>query len=363
MPGKLKSIAILAVLLLAATPPLAAADDTIPSNKAQVSSWFQSSVKAASARKGTLDPDLAAAEEKMKVIKVRKDGGGEFNTIMAAINSIPAGNKERVVISIGGGVYQEKIMIPRTKPFITFYGAPNAMPTLVYGGTAAQYGTVNSASVIVESDYFMATNIVFKNSAPLPNGKTGQQALALRITGDKAAFYHCRFIGFQDTLCDDKGKHFFMDSYIEGTVDFIFGSAKSIYLNTDLYVLNSGGFTMLTAHARSSPSEDTGFSFAHCSISGTATDAVLGRAWMPSPRVVFSYTQMSNVVSAGGWSNNFHPERNKTVFFGEYMNTGPGANRAKRVTFSKELSSAEVQPFLKLAFIEADKWLLPPPHV
>ncbi|KAK3005114.1 hypothetical protein RJ639_016531 [Escallonia herrerae] len=38
-------------------------------------------------------------------------------------------------------------------------------------------------------------------------------------------------IGFQDTVCDDKGRRFCKDCYIEGTVDFIFGNAKSISVN------------------------------------------------------------------------------------------------------------------------------------
>ena len=54
--------------------------------------------------------------------------------------------------------------------------------------------------------------------------------MALRVSGDKATFYNCKLIGFQDTLCDDRGRHFFHRCYIEGTVDFIFGSGKSLYL-------------------------------------------------------------------------------------------------------------------------------------
>lgn len=65
----------------------------------------------------------------------------------------------------------------------------------------------------------------------MPDGKiVGAQAVALRASGDKQAFYNCRLLGYQDTLCDDRGNHFFKNCYIEGTVDFIFGSGKSIYL-------------------------------------------------------------------------------------------------------------------------------------
>lgn len=69
-----------------------------------------------------------------------------------------------------------------------------------------------------------------QNSSPKPDPKKSDgQAVAMRISGDKAAFHNCKFIGFQDTLCDDQGRHLFENCYIEGTVDFIFGNGKSIY--------------------------------------------------------------------------------------------------------------------------------------
>lgn len=60
-------------------------------------------------------------------------------------------------------------------------------------------------------------------------GVVGAQAVAMRISGDKAAFYNCKFFGYQDTLCDDTGRHLFKDCLIRGTVDFIFGNGRSIY--------------------------------------------------------------------------------------------------------------------------------------
>lgn len=60
-------------------------------------------------------------------------------------------------------------------------------------------------------------------------GVVGAQAVAMRISGDKAAFYNCKFFGYQDTLCDDRGRHLFKDCLIRGTVDFIFGNGRSIY--------------------------------------------------------------------------------------------------------------------------------------
>ncbi|GAV73395.1 Pectinesterase domain-containing protein [Cephalotus follicularis] len=238
------------------------------------------------------------------------------------------------------------------------------MPTLVYSGTAAQFGTVDSATVVVEAEYFMAANIIFKNSAPKPDGKTpGAQAVALRVSGDKNAFYNCRLLGFQDTLCDDKGRHFFKDCYIEGTVDFIFGSGKSLYLNTELHVIADPGLSFITAQAREYETEDNGYSFVHCKVTGIGTGTYLGRAWKSRPKVVFAYSTMDSVVNPLGWSVNLQPAREKTVFYGELKNSGPGANPAGRASFTKQLSEAEAQPFISLGFIAGSSWILPPPKV
>lgn len=59
-------------------------------------------------------------------------------------------------------------------------------------------------------------------------GKTGK-GVALRVSGDKAAFYNCRILSYQDTLLDDAGRHFYQNCFIQGGVDFIFGNAASLY--------------------------------------------------------------------------------------------------------------------------------------
>lgn len=54
-------------------------------------------------------------------------------------------------------------------------------------------------------------------------------AVAAMIAGDKSIFYKCEFLGFQDTLWDVEGRHYFKLCTIEGAVDFIFGNGQSIY--------------------------------------------------------------------------------------------------------------------------------------
>ncbi|XVF35187.1 hypothetical protein REPUB_Repub18cG0123700 [Reevesia pubescens] len=324
--------------------------------KANIANGFNSAV---------LDEFLVKAEEGgVKVIKVEKNGSGDFETVTAAMNSIPLDNMQRVVVWIGGGEYFEKITITRTKNFVTFYGDPMDMPKIVFNGTAAEFGTVKSATVAVESDYFMAVNIAFVNSAPMPDGqKVGAQAVAMRISGDKAAFHNCKFIGFQDTLCDDKGMHFFKDCYIEGTVDFIFGNGKSLYLNTTIRSL-AKNVGVITAQAREDAGDDSGFTFLYCNITGAGnSNTYLGRAWKLRPRVIFAFTYMGTIINTEGWSTDKHPERKQTVYYGEYKCMGPGASSSGRVGFAKVLTEIEAKPFMSMTYINGSNWLLPPPNV
>jgi pectinesterase len=65
----------------------------------------------------------------------------------------------------------------------------------------------------------------------------GDQAVALRISGDRSSFYGCRFLGYQDTVLDESGRHYFKNCFIEGAADFICGDGQSLYevnsLNTN----------------------------------------------------------------------------------------------------------------------------------
>ncbi|CAK7336896.1 unnamed protein product [Dovyalis caffra] len=354
---------IAAAILLLVSATLGSNDRSpIPGDPSSLNSWFQANVKPYAKREGTLDPSLETAEAKPRTIKVRKDGNGDFKTLTDAVKSIPLGNTQRVIVDIGAGVYNEKIQIEKQKPFVTFKGSASSTPTLTFAGTARVFGTVYSATLQVDSDYFVASNIIIKNSAPRPSGKLKEeQAVALRIGGDKAAFYNCRLIGFQDTLCDDKGRHFFKNCYIEGTVDFIFGSGRSLYLGTEINVLADQGLAVITAQARYRE-DDSGFSFVHCKVNGIGKGAFLGRAWTERPRVVFAFTTMSSVVNPAGWSDNLHPERDRMVSFGEYKCKGPGSNPSSRVKFSKQLTPQQANAFISLAYIEGSKWLLPPPN-
>uniref|UniRef100_J3NE79 Pectinesterase n=1 Tax=Oryza brachyantha TaxID=4533 RepID=J3NE79_ORYBR len=302
-----------------------------------------------------LDAELSAAEGGA--------GGdeGRFKTVGDAVRAVPEKNKKRVILDIRPGTYKEKVLIPYTKPFITFVGNPKSPPTITWDDTAATrgkdgapVGTVGSATVAVEADYFMASGVVFKK---------GGQAVALRVFGSKAALYNCTIDGGQDTLYDHKGLHYFKNCVIKGSVDFIFGFGRSLYEDCTVVSVTSQ-VAVLTAQQRSksiADAIDTGFSFLRCRITGIG-QIYLGRAWGDSSRVVYSYTTMGKEVVPVGWDGwNIQKPEHSGIYYGEYKCSGPGALSSKRIGWSLVLSDVQAKPFTGTHFVYGDSWILPPP--
>ncbi|TKY52434.1 pectinesterase 53 [Spatholobus suberectus] len=313
-------------------------------------------------------PDLKlmqAESNKVRITVSQYGARGDFKTITEALNSIPPRNTRRVVVSIAPGVYREKVMIPRTLPFITLLGDAGDPPTITGNDTASAtgrdgtpLGTFQSATVAVDASYFVAINIKFENTAPHVIGTRGEQAVALRISETKAAFYNCTFYGAQDTLYDHKGLHYFNNCSIQGSVDFIFGSGRSLYENCYLSSTTKK-VASITAQKRTNSSLESGFSFKNCTITGSG-QVYLGRAWGDYSRVIFSYTYMDNIVLPKGWSDWGDQKRDSRVYYGEYKCSGPGANVAGRVPWARVLKDEEAKPFIGIQFIEGDSWLMSP---
>ncbi|KAJ6913825.1 pectinesterase 63 [Populus alba x Populus x berolinensis] len=70
---------------------------------------------------------------------------------------------------------------------------------------------------------------------------------------------------------------------------------------------------------------------------------------------------MGHLINDEGWSTWKFPEREGTVYYGEYKCAGPGSSSFGRVPYAKSLSKAEAKPFLSMTYINGNKWLIPPP--
>lgn len=302
------------------------------------------------------------------IYTVSKDGKGDFKTIQEAVNQVEDNLNSKTKILIKKGTYREKITIPESKGAITFEGESKGETIIVNNDFASkknaegkEMGTTGSSTIFIFSDNFSARNITFQNDA----GKVGQ-AVAVLITGDKAIFENCRFLGFQDTLYL-KGeqdvvtptreiRHYFKNCYIEGTTDFIFGAATGVFKNCTIFAKE--GATYLTA-ASTPEGKKFGFVFIDCKILGDAKpDSVyLGRPWRPFGKTVFINTEISDIIKPESWHNWNKPDAEKTTFYAEYNSKGIGANKEKRVSWSHQLTKEQSREYsVKNILSGKDNW-------
>ena len=87
-----------------------------------------------------------------------------------------------------------------------------------------------------------------QNDAPTGIASTSQnQSVAAFVGADQIAFYHCGFYSTHNTLFDYKGRHYYDNCYIQGSVDFIFGRGRSIF---HVIILNSFSFISLYIYSK-----------------------------------------------------------------------------------------------------------------
>lgn len=316
---------------------------------------------------------------------VAQDGSGDYTSIQDAILSIRDYSPEgRLHILVRKGVYEEKVIVPAYKTNITLVGEDRDSTVLIWhdhanlqqtgrfegvvlGSLADQMGhggrqsserghrlgTFESYTLKVYGEGFECENMTIVNDA------RGGQAVALHNEADRSVFRHCAFRGFQDTMFNGnaRSRQLFIDCYIEGAVDYIFGPATVWMEQCHIHSIGDGCIT-----AASTPAENPhGYVFNRCLV--TAAPEVkrlhLGRPWRNYANVLFMNCELPAQLNPAGWDNWNDPKREATARFIEYNNEGEGAATAQRVAWSRQLSAAEAQQVTldKVFSQSADAWL------
>ena len=298
-----------------------------------------------------------AQEIRPTKITVAQDGTGDFKTVQEAINSIRDLGQAIVTINIKNGVYQEKLVIPSQKTSIILVGESRDNTVLTYDDFSGKpipagmeipgkdkYSTFTSYSFLIQGNDITLENLTIQNTA----GPVGQ-AVALHLEGDRIIVKNCRILGNQDTLLvtKDGSRQYFVDCFIEGTTDFIFGEATVLFANCTIKSLKNSFVTAASTRENAR----FGFVFQNCKlIAGeAATEVYLGRPWRPFAKTVFIECDLGKHIRAEGWDpwkgDKMFPDKDKTAFYREYKNSGEGSDVSKRAPWSKQLTKKEAKEY------------------
>lgn len=286
-----------------------------------------------------------------------------------------------VIIHIGAGVYREKLVVSR--PNVTFLGENRDSTILVFGQGAldlmedgTKRGTFRTASVRIDAFDFTAKHITFQNDAGY--GHTVGQALALYVDADRCYFEDCAMIGSQDTLFTAPlpmheakpggftgpgeftprvmGRHLYRRCFLQGDVDFLFGSAIAYFESCEIYSKKPedrkpprdpnaeivyGYITAASTH-QGTP---FGYVLKDCRLTSDCPPATvyLGRPWREYAKTVFLNCEMGAHIHPLGWKDWDKPHGH--FYYGEYHSYGPGAAPEKRVDFSCQLTEEEAAEY------------------
>lgn len=219
----------------------------------------------------------------------------------------------------------------------------------------------------VEGDFFIAKDIGFENTAGTAKG----QAVALRVTADKAIFSNCLIDGNQDSLYAHTYRQFYRDCTISGTIDFIFGDAAAVFQNCNFLIKHPGvgQAGVIMAQSRINVRQPTGTVLQNCTIVEDASlrpdkatiQVFLGRPWTENSRTIVMESFIGDIIRPEGytlWNGTFGID---TAFYSEFNNRGPGSAKAGRVKWKaiKELTADEIQRYTPKDFIQGDTWVPP----
>ncbi|MER5436310.1 pectinesterase family protein [Streptomyces sp. NPDC002588] len=274
----------------------------------------------------------AASTATGTTITVAADGSGDVTTVQAAIDKVPANNTRPVTIAVKKGTYRGVFTVPSNKPYVTLKGLGATASDVVLvenhgAGTkkadGTTYGTFGSATAFVDGHDFSASNLTISNDYDY--AASPSQAVALSLSADRAVLDNVRLLGHQDTLLvNDSSRAYFLKSYVEGTVDFVFGGGIAVFDRSDIHQLGSGGYIT----AASTPATRTyGYLFYRSNITGAgaAGTGSLGRPWRQDAQVLYRESTIGSFVNtAQPWSDMSGAVWTKARF-SEYKNTGAGA--------------------------------------
>ncbi len=285
---------------------------------------------------------LGAYSQQHYDIVVGRNGTGNFRNIQQAIDSVRAFNPAgTVTIFIKKGFYKEKLEIPTHVCNVQLIGEDRDKTIINWDDHAKinKMGTFKTYTFKICGNDVRLENLTVENSA----AQMGQ-AVALHVEGDRAVFVNCRFLGNQDTIYTgrENTRQYFLNCYIEGTTDFIFGPSTVWFEGCSIFCKRNSYIT-----AASTPQNiKYGYILNNCKImlADSVTEEYLGRSWRSYAMTLYMNCQLPKGIRPVGWDNWRNAENEKTARYMEFNNIGEGADTSGR-TWSKVLTKKEAAEY------------------
>jgi pectin methylesterase-like acyl-CoA thioesterase len=305
----------------------------------------------------------AAPAARAARLTVAADGSGDFCTVQGAIDFVPAGNTSPVTLFIKKGFYPEIIAFAE-KNAITLIGEDRKQTVIAYAtnarfnpgggnpfaGPSPNPSAQKSGAHIYHRGVFLGhrvqdltiANLTLRNTTP----QGGSQAEAIILNGTtqaRAILRNVDLYSFQDTL-QINGQAYIADSYIEGDVDFMWGTGPCFFENCVCRALRSDAYYTQIRN----PQTNHGFVYSHCIFDGSR--GVVGNylsridpGRFPASEVVLIDCTLGPSVGSTAWRFDVTKEGPKVHFweFASHAADGKPVDTQLRLPASRQLQQPD----------------------
>ena len=347
------------------------------------------------ASSGALDPSAgwrfatkaAAPDIRATKLTAAADGSGDFCTIQGAIDFIPDGNTTPRTIEVRKGLYTE-IVFFTNKHAITILGEDRKQTVLAYatnnefnptngnpfGSATPQPAAARVGGNIYHRGVFLAhrvdnlvlANLTIRNTTP--QGGTQAEAIILNgTTTARAILKDVDLYSYQDTL-QINGQAFLSGCYIEGDVDFMWGTGPCFFENCTCRTLRSGAYYTQIRN----PGTNHGYVYVGCRFDGAKGImgnylSRIGTGRFPDSEVVLIDCTLTPAVWPVAWQFQGGREGNErdpaNVHFWEFNSRDPEGKPVDdtfRLKASKRLSepadATTIANYRNPTYVLGDGW-------
>jgi pectin methylesterase-like acyl-CoA thioesterase len=180
-------------------------------------------------------------------LTVAADGTGDFDTVQGAIDFVPANNAQPVTVNVRKGKYTEIVYVRSNKRFVTVKGEDRNESVIQYANNEnLNTGSSPRAAFGVDAPDFTLENITVVNTTTRFNSENRtRQSEAFRGNNDRILLNRVNLKSLQDTLLLQSQSNqggFVNESYIEGDIDFLWGTGAVYFRNTEVKMMNSNAY-------------------------------------------------------------------------------------------------------------------------
>ena len=269
--------------------------------------------------------EVLTAGNRPHIIRVK---AGDVQSLLATIEEANQQNadtlSERLFILIPNGIYDlgEQALTTIAGHNIALIGESMEGTIIMNAPPVEKEGIGTTATLLNRGWNTYVQDLTLKNDLDYYHSGPAGRAVCWQDKGNRAIFKHVRMLSYQDTYYShsEECQHYFEDSEIHGTVDFICG-AGDVYFNRCLIVTekreaNGHGRNVIVAPRTSTT--NWGYVFRDCTIRNDVSTFHYARGWHTHPRCTWINTILESPEKLE--PERFDPQsiRSEECEFGEY---------------------------------------------